>query len=113
MLDAIAHQLGKGTSGLLSAAEPTRFEDGLLTLTFPASASMQKKMCESNGRVAKIESWLSEQFGKPVKIQLSVAEDETGNAKTAVRKKNELINDPAVKTVLLELDATITGIEED
>ena len=28
-------------------------------------------------------------------------------------KKNELINDPAVKTVLIELDATITGIEED
>jgi DNA polymerase-3 subunit gamma/tau len=33
--------------------------------------------------------------------------------KTSNRKKNEIINDPAVKTVLIGLDATITGIEED
>ena len=33
--------------------------------------------------------------------------------KTGSQKRNELINDPAVKTVLLGLDATITGIEED
>jgi hypothetical protein len=35
------------------------------------------------------------------------------HAKTFAQKRNELINDPAVKTVLLGLDATITGIEED
>jgi len=29
------------------------------------------------------------------------------------QKRNEIINDPAVKTVLMGLDATITGIEED
>jgi len=33
--------------------------------------------------------------------------------KTRSQRKNELINDPAVKTILLGLDATITGIEED
>ncbi|MHC4460216.1 MAG: DNA polymerase III subunit gamma/tau [Planctomycetota bacterium] len=33
--------------------------------------------------------------------------------KTRSQRKNEIINDPAVKTVLLGLDATITGIEED
>jgi DNA polymerase-3 subunit gamma/tau len=32
--------------------------------------------------------------------------------KTTSRKKNEIINDPAVKTILIGLDATITGIEE-
>ena len=40
----------------------------------------------------------------------------TGNeqrTKTRSQRKNELINDPAVKTILLGLDATITGIEED
>jgi DNA polymerase-3 subunit gamma/tau len=33
--------------------------------------------------------------------------------KTSNRRKNEILNDPAVKTVILGLDATITGIEED
>jgi DNA polymerase-3 subunit gamma/tau len=33
--------------------------------------------------------------------------------KTRSQRKNEIINDDAVKTVLLGLDATITGIEED
>jgi len=33
--------------------------------------------------------------------------------KTSGQKRNELINDPAVKTVLMGLDATITGIEEN
>jgi len=33
--------------------------------------------------------------------------------RTSGQRRNELVNDPAVKTVLLGLDATITGIEED
>jgi len=33
--------------------------------------------------------------------------------KTGSQRKNEIINDPAVKTVLIGLDATITGIEEN
>jgi hypothetical protein len=33
--------------------------------------------------------------------------------KTAGQKRNELINDPAVRTVLMGLDATITAVEDD
>ena len=33
--------------------------------------------------------------------------------KPSSRRKNQIINDPAVKTVILGLDATITGIEEN
>jgi DNA polymerase-3 subunit gamma/tau len=33
--------------------------------------------------------------------------------RTSGQRRNELVNDPAVKTVLLGLDATITGIEPD
>jgi DNA polymerase-3 subunit gamma/tau len=35
------------------------------------------------------------------------------SSRSSSQKKNELINDPAVKTVLMGLDATITGIEEN
>jgi len=34
-------------------------------------------------------------------------------AKTNSQRKNEIVSDPAVKTVLMELGATITGIEEN
>jgi DNA polymerase III gamma/tau subunit len=34
-------------------------------------------------------------------------------SKTTGQRRNELINDPAVRTVLMGLDATITGIDED
>ncbi|MFC1737563.1 DNA polymerase III subunit gamma/tau [Planctomycetota bacterium] len=113
ILAAISLQLGKGTGSVLSAAEPTRFENDTLTLTFPASARTQKKICESNSRLEKIESWLNKQFGKTVRLNLILTGGEPEKAKTLSRKKNELVNDPAVKTVLLELDATITGIEEE
>ncbi len=47
------------------------------------------------------------------KIQVSSIEHrDSDEPKTASQRKNELINDPAVKTVLIGLDATITGIEE-
>ena len=48
--------------------------------------------------------------------ELRIENQEANNqqrAKTTKRKRNEITNDPAVKTVLMELDATITGIEED
>lgn len=48
--------------------------------------------------------------------ELRIENQEASNerrAKTTKRKRNEIINDPAVKTVLMGLDATITGIEEN
>jgi hypothetical protein len=38
---------------------------------------------------------------------------EMKQSKSSSQRKNKIINDPAVKTVLLGLNATITGIEED
>ena len=120
VLKIIAAKLGNGTGGLLASAEPTRFKDGLLTITFPASAEMQKKMCESNSRTAQIQSLLSERCGTDIKLKFEIATDEqmqtkpaANQPKTTGQRRNELINDPAVRTVLMGLDATITGIDED
>jgi hypothetical protein len=105
---------------LLSSTVPSRFEDGVLTLQFGPSARMQKRMCESNGRLEQIQALLSEQFSAPLKLKFETAKHEQVETKasptqpkTFSQKRNELLNDPAVKTVLLGLDATITGIEED
>jgi len=119
ILELIADRLGGGTAGLLSAAAPSRFENGVLTLEFPGSAKIQKQMCESNGRIEQIRTCLSEQLSTPLTLSLELAETptktkaEAKQKRTFGQKRNELINDPAVKTVLLGLDATITGIEED
>jgi hypothetical protein len=120
LLRLITTKLGPGTGGLLSSAVPRRFEDGVLTLEFGPSAQMQKRMCESNGRTEQIEALLGEQFSTPVRLKFEIAAGEQAQAeptttqpRTGSQRRNELINDPAVKTVLMGLDATITGIEED
>ena len=118
IVGGIQKRLGAGTAGLLSCARPVRFEGGTLTLEFAASSAVQKSMCESNGRVGQIESVLREKFGSPVAIELRVSEDngqsqpETDKTKTRSQRQNEIINNPAVKTVVMGLDATITNIED-
>jgi DNA polymerase-3 subunit gamma/tau len=120
ILKAITTRLGGATAGLLGWAEPSRFEDGILTLEFNPSAQLQKGMCERNGRIEQIQDLLCEQLSIPVKLKLEIAAEEKTQAEpipirdmTIGQRRNELINDPAVKTVLLGLDATITDIEED
>ncbi|MHC4533765.1 MAG: DNA polymerase III subunit gamma/tau [Planctomycetota bacterium] len=119
LLGVITTKLGPGTSGLLSSAVPSRFENGVLTLEFGASAKMQKNMCESNGRAEQIQTLLSEQFSAPLRLKFETAAGQTkaeikkNRPKTTGQRRNEMINNPAVKTILMGLDATITAVEED
>jgi DNA polymerase-3 subunit gamma/tau len=120
VLQIITAKLGKGTVGLLISAEPSRLEAGLLTITFPASAEMRKKICESNGRTAQIQSLLSEHYGTDLRLKFETAVGEQvqatpagGQSKTTGQKRADLMNDPAVKTILMGLDATVTGVEDD
>jgi DNA polymerase-3 subunit gamma/tau len=120
ILDLIDTRLGGATAAMLHIAMPSRFEDGVLTVQFPATAGTQMQMCRRNGRPEQIESLLSEHLSQPVKINFELAapdqsnaEPEAAPAKTIGQKRNELINDPAVRTVLAGLDAIVTGIEEN
>ncbi len=120
ILSLVSTKLGPGTSSLLSCAVPRGFENGTLVLEFDASARVKKSMCEGNGRPEQIEALMSEEFSTPVRVRFEVAageqaqaEPSTGKPKTTGQRRNELLNDPAVKAILMGLDATITGIEED
>lgn len=118
IVSEIGNKVGNGTASLLHQSKPSRFKNGVLTLTFPPSAAMHIKICQSNGRAEKIESWLSTQSGSEVKVDFEVGEAEASPEEVQEytenkNKKNELINDPAVKTVLLGLDAKVTGIDEN
>lgn len=119
LLKVITDKLGPGTGGLLSSAIPAQFENGVLTLQFGASAGMLKKMCESNGRTEQIQAVLSEQLSMPLTLKLEISTEHQTKAeikknppKSTGQRRNELLNDPAVKAVLMGLDATITGVEE-
>jgi len=113
-------QSGPGTGGLLSCAEPSRFENGTLVLEFAASDEIKKSMCERNGRPEQIEAFLSEEFAGSIRVKFEVAanvrtkaESKAEQQKTGSQRRNEMLNDPAVKTILMGLDATITGVEEE
>jgi hypothetical protein len=68
----------------------------------------------------QIQAVLAEQLSTPIRLKFETAageqpQTESGESQPAPgsQKRNELLSDPAVKTVLMGLDATITGIEED
>ncbi len=115
----IIKELGPGTAGLLSTAEPIGFEKGILTIEFPSSAAIKKEMCENNGRLEQIKSGLKKRIESLQDIQLRISQgtsnDKTqqNNSKTRSQRQNEIINDPAVKTVIMGLDATINNIEDN
>ena len=119
ILTVINRKAGNGTSSLLQRAVVTNFEGDVLTITFDASAKIQKKMCESNGRCKQIEEAVSEYLGRKIELKIELGKEElTATGRNAVnpnsikQKENEIVNDPAVRTVLTELGATVTGIEQ-
>ncbi len=119
ILKAISSKFGNGTRALLNSALPSHLENGILTLTFPASAQSARQMCETTGRAEQIQSVLYSNYKTDVKIQFETeiepqqeSKMDDNQTKTAGQKKNRIVNDPAVRTVLLGLGATITQIEE-
>ena len=116
VLGVIADRLGNGTVGLLNGSTPKIMVGDTLTIELPATGRLQKQMCESNGRSDQIASVLSDHLGKPVRVKFAVAADAApkpaGRTKPNAQKRSEILNDPAVKTILVGLDATVTGIEE-
>ena len=117
ILAMISPNLGNGTASLLNGTTARKVRDDTLAIEFPAAGKVQKGMCDGKERAERIAAVLSEHFGRPMRIQYEVAADspaaETASpARPNGQKRYEILNDPAVKTVLTELDATITKIEE-
>jgi len=89
-------------------------------MSAPASARVSVKMVQSNGRAEQIRSLLGKHCRSALELSFEIEAgdkkpDQPGPQASAgtTGKKNELISDPAVKTVLLGLDATVTGIEDN
>ena len=117
ILGAISARLSPMTASLLTGSAPKALNGDVLTIEFPATGKMQKEMCESNGRSEQIASALSAHLSRTLRLAFALAApsqaEEANKARPNAEKRRELLNNPAVKTVLVGLDATVTGIEED
>ncbi len=116
---AILAELGAGTAAPLASASPSGYEDGVLTLAFGPSDAMSKTMCESNGRKEKIESVLARYCTGLKRVEFDTADAEQEVQKTEQKhggiskeKKNMILNDPGVRAILTEFEATVNDIEE-
>ena len=118
ILKVISAKLGNGTAGLLSTAEPVKFANDTLVLCFAGESQMSMEMCKSNGRTDQIQSVLSEYFSSPVQLELvssleiEEASMSSAQPKTPTELRKEILNDPAVKTIITGLGASIAKIEE-
>ena len=117
ILKILSARLGSGTAGLLGSAEPVKFINGILELSFKPESQMSINICKNNGRLEQIQSVLSEYFSAPVKLELTsgIEHQETlipsVSSETSTQKRNQILNDPAVKTIITELGASIAKIE--
>jgi len=104
------------TGGFLDSAEPADWRDNVLTLSFPQSAGFARHMCEN--RAGQVESLLSEAIGAETKVQFESSVQEadetqaTGQAQAESKKRDEALNEPAVRNLLSGLNATVTGIDK-
>ena len=122
LLNGLAETLGPSTISLLSRAQPAQWKNGTLTLEFQADAKVQKGMCENARRAEAIKEALQQGLNARLHLAFTLraqgsspddpAQPPQATAKEIRQKRNDLLNDPGVKTVLVGLNATVTNIEE-
>jgi len=108
-VDELISQLKGGPTSNISSPEKT-----------PMAAAVKKKVQSSINSPPTGESQSSDdkplntsrEYRAPVNEQKQ-PEHTHRRSMISSQKRNEILNDPAVKTVLMGLDATITGVEED
>ncbi len=122
LLNSLAERLGPSTITLLSKALPAQWKNGTLTLKFDPSAKVQKTMCENSDRTEAIRNALQERLNTRFHLTFTLEEPDFSpdapelaaqvTAEDIRQKRNDLLNDPGVKTVLVGFNATVTNIEE-
>ena len=104
-------------SSHLAQAQPVELRNQTLVLGFAPSAGFHKTMCE--GRSAKLAEVIQSILGTTLQLKFTTADNgplasaSATTPATAVPagRMSEIMNDPAVRTLLAGLDARITDIE--
>jgi len=113
-VDELLSQLQAGSAGTIKKKQPVSNRAAIKTTAESAKSETDN---QSNLRglsdVESIKSNRQNSLRTVAADEQMQAEPAPNRAKTSSQKKNEIIDDPAVKTVLMGLGATITGIEEN
>ena len=116
---------GGGLAAKVATATPAAYQNGLLTLAFSAAdpaARMLAEICNQPHTKERLGTAFSEVLGTPVTLSMTVAQSDGQTAASAYRPKgartsqkelNEILSDSSIKTLILGLNAKITGVEED
>ena len=106
----------KDTASLLDSAHPTKYEGNCLTLTF--SSEFDTSVCaRKSEQVTKLLSTIL-QIDITLNFQTDpdLSQPATANGSTSKQPgkniRQEALDDPAVKTLLAGMNATITNIHE-
>ncbi len=112
-VDALLSQLKASSGGVIKKKQPVSHNTTIETAAEPTKSKTNKQSDLSGPNdVESIKSTRQSVLKNIAAEEQKQAKPTPNRAKTSSQKKNEIISDPAVKTVLMGLDATITGIEE-
>lgn len=103
-------QENPANGSLLTAAEPLAFEGGVLTLGYDPTAIFARNLCET--RADAVAEQLSRIVGFALKLRVEGAVG--GSSPPAPPRRavtQQALDDPAVKTLLAGLDASVIQIE--
>jgi hypothetical protein len=102
----------------MQKSAPAHLAENTLTIEFDASAKLQQEMCSAPPRSEQLQETLCQCLGRQIRLVFALKKDEglgteSSDGATLQAKRRELLNDPAVKTVLLGLNATVTDIKDN
>jgi hypothetical protein len=78
-------------------------------------------VCEQPGTKTRLEAAFSEVLGTSIALKTTI-QQVSGNsaapykpkgARASQKELNDILNDPSVKTLILGMNAKVTGVEED
>ncbi len=107
-----------GMAHFLEHASPVELRNNTLVMGFPPSASFTKTMFE--GRIAKFSEAIGSLLGTPIQLRCSMIDAPSPARSNAAAESSsgmvpgrmsEVLNDPAVRTLLAGLNAKITSVE--
>lgn len=120
LLIAVEEEAGNSNKALLGKGKPVGLVDSSLSLEFSDSDKMCKAMLETGKRREAIEAVLGRHFGRPMRLNFVLKEEDVKIGKQASKEderqdfgdlKNRIMNDEGVKMVVRGLEAKITGID--
>ena len=112
VLEAVGRKNANSAS-YMATAQSARWDGHVLKMVFPKSGLMAKNMCQR--RIGDLKAAIGPVAGGAVDLEFELSSDEEnaasqGNTKIGKKARAELLNDPAVQTLLTGLNATPTDI---